>query len=448
MRQSFQTYFKVILNLLTALVGLLLCIFLLPRCIIFFLPFVIGWVISLIASPVVRFFEEKLKVRRKGASAIVIVAVLAAVILLVYAVGTKLVREGINFMNELPAMWESVMKEFDQVGRNLQGVYNRLPEDMQDTLNDFGNRMGEYFGGLMENVGTPTFEAVGNVAKQLPDIFLGVIMCILSAYFFVADKSYMSDVAEKYVPDSVKYRWNLIRRSLRNAVGGYFKAQFKIECWIYLLLVLGLLVLQVRYAFLVALGIAFLDFLPVFGTGTVMIPWAVIEILGKNYKMAVGLLIIWCVGQLVRQMIQPKIVGDSMGLHAIPTLFLLFIGYKAAGVVGMIFAVPIGIIVVNLYEEGVFDTTKQSIKILAAGFNRFRKIRPEDTAIVEAYEREMESRYQQELESAEEEERELEDAAKIRIEEPLIIRKIISRKTDADVGDDTGKYSSSDRRSR
>ena len=137
-----------------------------------------------------------------------------------------------------------------------------------------------------------------------------------------------------------------------------------------------------------------------------------------------------------------------MGLHAIPTLFLLFIGYKAAGVVGMIFAVPIGIIVVNLYEEGVFDTTKQSIKILAAGFNRFRKIRPEDTAIVEAYEREMESRYQQELESAEEEERELEDAAKIRIEEPLIIRKIISRKTDADVGDDTGKYSSSDRRSR
>ena len=293
MRQSFQTYFKVILNLLTALVGLLLCIFLLPRCIIFFLPFVIGWVISLIASPVVRFFEEKLKVRRKGASAIVIVAVLAAVILLVYAVGTKLVREGINFMNELPAMWESVMKEFDQVGRNLQGVYNRLPEDMQDTLNDFGNRMGEYFGGLMENVGTPTFEAVGNVAKQLPDIFLGVIMCILSAYFFVADKSYMSDVAEKYVPDSVKYRWNLIRRSLRNAVGGYFKAQFKIECWIYLLLVLGLLVLQVRYAFLVALGIAFLDFLPVFGTGTVMIPWAIIEILGKNYKMAVGLLIIW-----------------------------------------------------------------------------------------------------------------------------------------------------------
>ncbi len=430
MRQSIKTYLKVILNLITALIVLLLCIFLLPKCIFFFMPFVIGWIISLIAAPVVRFFEEKLKVRRKGASVIVIVAVLSAVILLFYGIGAKLVKEGISFVNELPMLWEGIMEEFNQVGENLEGVYNRLPEDMQQTLDNIGSQMGEYFGSLMEGVGTPTFEAVGNVAKQLPDIFLGVVMCILSAYFFVADKSYMSNIMKKYVPDSVRYRFDLIRRSFRNAVGGYFKAQFKIECWIYILLVIGLLALHVRYALLVALGIAFLDFLPVFGTGTVMIPWAVIEILSKDYKMAVGLLIIWCVGQLVRQMIQPKIVGDSIGVDAIPTLFLLFIGYKVAGVLGMILAVPIGIIVMNLYEEGVFDTTKQSIQILMAGFNKFRRIRPEDTAIVEAYEKEVEKSYQKELQSVQAGEREMEEASQIKIEEPLIIKKIISKKSE------------------
>ena len=161
-----------------------------------------------------------------------------------------------------------------------------------------------------------------------------------------------------------------------------------------------------------------------------MIPWAVIEILSKDYKMAVGLLIIWCVGQLVRQMIQPKIVGDSIGVDAIPTLFLLFIGYKAAGVLGMILAVPIGIIVMNLYEEGVFDTTKQSIQILMAGFNKFRRIRPEDTAIVEAYEKEVEKSYQKELQSVQAGEREMEEASQIKIEEPLIIKKIISKKSE------------------
>lgn len=430
MRQSIKTYLKVILNLITALIVLLLCIFLLPKCIFFFMPFVIGWIISLIAAPVVRFFEEKLKIRRKGASVIVIVAVLSAVILLFYGIGAKLVKEGISFVNELPMLWEGIMEEFNQVGENLEGVYNRLPEDMQQTLDNIGSQMGEYFGSLMEGAGTPTFEAVGNVAKQLPDIFLGVVMCILSAYFFVADKSYMSNIMKKYVPDSVRYRFDLIRRSFRNAVGGYFKAQFKIECWIYILLVIGLLALHVRYALLVALGIAFLDFLPVFGTGTVMIPWAVIEILSKDYKMAVGLLIIWCVGQLVRQMIQPKIVGDSIGVDAIPTLFLLFIGYKAAGVLGMILAVPIGIIVMNLYEEGVFDTTKQSIQILMAGFNKFRRIRPEDTAIVEAYEKEVEKSYQKELQSVQAGEREMEEASQIKIEEPLIIKKIISKKSE------------------
>lgn len=430
MKQSIRTYVKVVMNLLTALAGLLLCIFLLPKCIYFFMPFVIGWIISLLASPVVRFFEEKLKVRRKGATAIVIVAVLSGVIMLVYSAGSLLIREGIGFINELPMLWESIKSEFLHIGANLQGVYDRLPEDVQHTLYNVGAEMSSYFSGMMENAGTPTFEAVGNVARQLPDVFLGTIICILSSYFFVADKNYMTEAARKYVPDSIRYRCDLIRRSFRKAVGGYFKAQLKIEFWIYILLVIGLLTLHVRYALLVALGIAFMDLLPVFGTGTIMIPWAIIEILGKNYSMAVGLLIIWCVGQLVRQVIQPKIVGDSIGMNAIPTLFLLFIGYKIAGVIGMILAVPIGIIVVNLYEEGVFDTTKQSVQILVAGFNGFRKIRPEDTAIVTDYEQEAKNTYQRELESVEEEERVVEMASQIRIERPQIIKKIKDRKTD------------------
>ena len=83
MKQKAVTYVKVILNLVTALVILLLCIFLLPKVIVFFMPFVIGWIISLIAAPLVRFLEEKLKIRRKALSAFVIIAVLAVVILLV-----------------------------------------------------------------------------------------------------------------------------------------------------------------------------------------------------------------------------------------------------------------------------------------------------------------------------------------------------------------------------
>ena len=432
MRQSFKTYLKVILNLLTALAILLLCIFLVPKCIVFFMPFIVGWLISLIAAPVVRFFEEKFKVKRKAVSAIVIIAVIAVVVLAVYLIGAKLVKEGIGFINEVPKLWEIVLDEFNQVGKSLEVLYVKLPGDVQDKIQKITSEMGTYFEGIIGNISAPTFEAVGNVAKQIPDIIMAVIICLLSAYFFVADKGYMAQVAEKYVPASIRYNFELIKRSFRKAIGGYFKAQFKIECWIYLLLVIGLLILNVKYALLVALGIAFLDFLPVFGTGTVMIPWAVIAFLGKDYRMTFGLVIIWLVGQLVRQIIQPKIVGDSIGVDAIPTLFLLYIGYKIGGVVGMIFAVPIGIIIANLYEEGVFETTRQSVKILVAGFNRFRRIRPEDMAIVTDYEREVKDTYQQELSQEDSEIEQLEEASQLKIEEPPIIKKFMSKKEDWD----------------
>ena len=390
MKQKAVTYVKVILNLVTALVILLLCIFLLPKVIVFFMPFVIGWIISLIAAPLVRFLEEKLKIRRKALSAFVIIAVLAVVILLVYYVVVKLARETISFINELPVLWKSVEAEFAQIGANLQGIYVRLPLDVQEKITQLSNGLEDYFSNFVGEIGTPTFTAVGNFAKQLPDIFMAVIMTLLSSYFFVADKSYLSDCMKKYLPKAIYYRFSLIRSSFRDAVGGYFKAQLKIEIWIYMLLVIGLLILGIDYAFVIALGIAFLDLLPVFGTGTVMIPWAVIEILSGEYKRAVGLLIIWIIGQLVRQVIQPKIMGDSIGIDPIPTLFLLYIGYQVSGVLGMILALPIAIIVINLNEAGVFDTTKESFRILIAGFNRFRRLRDEDEEIVIEYETEIE----------------------------------------------------------
>lgn len=389
MKRANITYIKVILNLLTALVIFLLCVFLLPRLLIFFMPFVIGWIISLIASPLVRFLEKKLKIRRKAVSAFVIIAVLACVILLVYGIGVKLARETADFIDELPVLWERTEAEFEQIGANLSGVYTRLPKDIQDRLMNLGNDLGVYFSDFIGGIGTPTFTAVGNFAKQLPDIFMAVVMTLLSSYFFVADKNYLSEFMEKYLPGSIYYPLSLVRKSMRNAIGGYFKAQLKIEVWVYLILFIGFLILGIDYAFLIAFGIAFLDFLPVFGAGTVMIPWAVIEILSGEYKRAVGLLIIWCVGQLVRQFIQPKIMGDSIGVAPIPTLFLLYIGYQAAGVAGLIFALPISIIVINLNEEGVFDTTKESFRILVAGFNRFRRLHDEDRKIVSIYEEEV-----------------------------------------------------------
>lgn len=145
----------------------------------------------------------------------------------------------------------------------------------------------------------------------------------------MAERDQFRSSVAKYLPESFVGRFRLIKQSLLKAVGGYFKAQIKIEIWIYLLLVTGFFILQVDYALLIALGIAFLDFLPFFGTGTVMVPWAVVKFLNAEYPMTIGLLLLWGVSQLVRQIIQPKIVGDSVGMPPIPTLFYSISGIRA-----------------------------------------------------------------------------------------------------------------------
>lgn len=391
MESPMKKYCKALANLAVAVVVVLLIILLLPKVIGFFVPFVTGWVIALIAGPLVRFFEEKVKIKRKTGSAFVIVVVIGLVVLALYFVGAKLVDQIIGLVTSLPEMWEGMEADFAEIGRNMSVIYEKFPEDVQNTVNSIAEQANTYLGELFSRISSPTIAAVGNFAKQLPSFIIGLIMCLLSSYFFVAERKQINEWFRKHTPRSIQNRYLMMKRSLVKAVGGYLKAQLKIEVWMYLLLVIGLSVLKVNYSLLIALGIAFLDFLPFFGTGTVMVPWAIIKILSADYQMAIGLLIIWGVGQLARQIIQPKIVGDSIGVPPIPTLFLLFIGYKVGGVFGMIIAVPLGLIIFTMYQEGTFDTTKNSILILIAGINRFRRLKTEDMAEVEENRREEDS---------------------------------------------------------
>ena len=386
---NLRTYLKVFVNIGILLVLLLLCIFVVPRIIIYFMPFVIGWIIALIASPPVRFLEKHLKIKRKVGSAVTIIAVIAVVIIGGYLLGAKLIEEIVDFIGDLPLMWEGLQRDFAESAQRLQVASRLLPKSLGDTIKNISENIGEYVGDfvgkLVDKMSSPTLEALSRFAGNIPSIFIGVIMCLLSAYMFVADKEYVPNLLKKVLPLSITERWSLIKRGLYRAVGGYFKAQFKIEVWMYLLLAIGFWILRVRYAFLIAIGVALLDLLPFFGTGTILLPWAAIKFLSGDYMMVIGLLIIWGVGQLARQVIQPKIVGDSVGLAPIPTLVLLFVGYKAAGVIGMIIAVPIGIILLNMYEEGVFDTFLDSLKILYASLSNFRHLTQEDMEAVRIY---------------------------------------------------------------
>ena len=379
------TYIKILCNLSIFVVTLLLIMFCLPRLLIFFMPFVVAWIIACIATPIVKFVERHLRLKRKMSMVFVVVAIIGVVVAALYGVGVQVVKFVVSFISDLPALWETTRAEAQGIFQIVFEILEKLPGDGTAALEEMISNSGDYIAEAISKISVPTISAVGSIASKLPDIIIFTIMCLLATFFFVVERENIHQKFRAYMPKSILNVWDLVKKCFVESIGGYFKAQFKIEIWIYLLIVLGLFILKVNYAPIIALGIAILDLLPVFGTGAVLWPWAVINLVNGHYLAAAGMMAIWGISQLVRQFIQPKFVGDTLGVHPIPTLFLLFAGYKLSGVFGMIIAVPFGILAATLYREGVFKTTEQSLILLIGRISSFRQYDDAELKEIEKY---------------------------------------------------------------
>ena len=368
-----RPYWKVLVSLVFSLTATVLFIYVGIKAIFYFMPFVIGWILSVIAGPLVTFLEKKLKIMKRLGSAITIILVLALCIGLIYLIISQIWEEISVLIRNFPSMYHDLERGLSQIGAQGNTLFERFPEQIQNSWATLMNNLDDTASSLIGRIGEPTIEVAGNVAKRIPSVLIGTIVAFVSAYFFIADKENLGEWVKKVVPKSITSRLLLVGENLKYAMGGYFKAQFKIMGVVFAILLVGFTLMQIRFSILLAIAIAFLDFLPFFGTGTALIPWAIYKFLVGDYKMVAVLVILYGVTQLVRQLIQPKLVGDSMGLNPLYTLFLLYLGYRVGSVLGMIFAVPIGLILLNLYQAGAFDYILNDVKILAEGILSLRE---------------------------------------------------------------------------
>ncbi len=368
-----RPYWKVLVSLVFSLTATVLFIYVGIKAIFYFMPFVIGWILSVIAGPLETFLEKKLKIMKRLGSAITIILVLALCIGLIYLIISQIWEEISVLIRNFPSMYHDLERGLSQIGTQGNALFERFPEQIQNSWATLMNNLDDTASSLIGRIGEPTIEVAGNVAKRIPSVLIGTIVAFVSAYFFIADKENLGEWVKKVVPKSITSRLLLVGENLKYAMGGYFKAQFKIMGVVFAILLVGFTLMQIRFSILLAIAIAFLDFLPFFGTGTALIPWAIYKFLVGDYKMVAALVILYGVTQLVRQLIQPKLVGDSMGLNPLYTLFLLYLGYRVGSVLGMIFAVPIGLILLNLYQAGAFDYILNDVKILAEGILSLRE---------------------------------------------------------------------------
>ena len=368
-----KRYLRMILNIVIPFLGLCLVIFLGPRLLRFFMPFVVGWILALLANPLVRFLERRVKLVRRHGSMLIIIAALAIVIGLFYGAGLLVYREMGSFLADAPEIYQSVIAEIEDALQNGRKLAEYFPQNLQPPLLAFSDNLDGLFGKLVSRAAEPTVQIAGHVATSIPNLLVNMVITILSSYLFLADRESIMRWLKGHLPAFIFRYIEYMKRDAKGVIGGYFLAQFRIMCVVALILAAGFLVLGVRYGVLLAFLTAILDFLPIFGTGTVLFPWAVVKLFAGEYAYATGLILLYILTQVVRQIIQPKIVGESMGLPPLMTLFLLYLGFKLRGLTGMILAVPVGLVFINFYKYGAFYSMIRNFRMLMEAIQKFRR---------------------------------------------------------------------------
>lgn len=366
---------RIVVNLLVTLLGVGVLIFAVPKLFHFFVPLIVAWLIASIANPMVRFLEKHAKILRKHGSAIVIVFVLLLVGSLLYFLLYILIQQCSGLIKELPETYTKVMASVQEFLANLHDKYEFIPGNIQGFLLKNNDKFGGVIASFVESFeATKSISAVGSFAGKLIDWIIIAILTLMISYFFVAQRDTVKGMFRRYVPNAVKEFWNLALDTCLRALGGYLKACFKIMLVVFaiLLLIFGG-VMRAEYAVVLALLTAVLDFFPFLGTGIVITPWAIYCGITGEYVNVAILIISYVVCLIAHRLLEPKLIGDSVGMSPFATLISMFICYRLIGMLGLIIGIPVGMIVLAMKEQGVFESQIRGIKILAKDISEYRK---------------------------------------------------------------------------
>ena len=329
-----------------------------------FLPFLLGYIFAIAVNPLADLLQQKLKIPR-GFSAILVMVLIIGIVggVLTFAVW-KIVDEIRMLYIQFPTIYEEIQNGVHSFGDKWSVVYDNLPYNIQSAISTIGTDISDKAAEFINTKSTPMVDYAGNFAKALPKVFIAVIVFLLSAYFMVSENKVVSESVIKLFKPGFIERLNIVKRELKKYLGGYIKAQGILMFIAFGIMFIGLSLLDVNYALLIALVIAVLDALPFFGSGLVLWPWTIISFLNGNIKLGVGLIIIYIAVTVMRRFAEPKLVSTGLGMHPILTLMSMYVGYKTMSIGGLILGPIILMLIISFYKAGLFDAPIRLFKTL------------------------------------------------------------------------------------
>lgn len=302
------------------------------------LPFLLGGALALAAEPAVKFLCSRLRLPRGVATGIGVTMTFLMLVLILLLAGALVLRELSGLSSVLPQAQQMIQTGLGSLQDFLLSLASRAPDGLSGMLTQ--SILDLFSGGaaLLSQITNKLLSLVSGLLGRIPDSALGFGTGLISSFMISAKLPRIRLFLQQRTPDSWKKQYLPAVATTKNTVLSYLRAQIKLMGITFLILVAGLLLLRVHLAPLWAVLIAIVDAVPLLGTGTVMLPWALVCLLQGQHVLAIGLLGIYAAAAIVRSVLEPRLIGKQMGLDPLLTLAALYLGYQLWGVLGMLLA--------------------------------------------------------------------------------------------------------------
>ncbi len=314
------------------------------------LPFTLAWIVAFFLQGAVRLLHRHTRFSKKWLGSVLILLLWTGIAILLFFALRALLAQ----LSALPAF---LQYQKTSMSARLQTRYlelrARLPFLSQDNLeNDpLWQFLNRHLSTFFSQSGTSIWQTVRTWVSHLPSSFFSFLIFVMATFYFTADFTRLNGVLMERLPESVRQKVYACKRHFVRGGLSFLRAYLILLLITFVELLVGLSILKVPYSGAIALLISVLDFFPVLGVGTVLVPWALFLLLFGNYSLGIGLLILFAVVTVIRQLIEPHIVGSQIGLSPLATLFATYVGYRLFGFLGLVLAPLFLLLILQIGKE-------------------------------------------------------------------------------------------------
>lgn len=320
------------------------------------MPFVIGMVLAVVFRHLIDVIVKKTHIKRSFVSIFILLIFYGLLGFLISLIGVKMFSFIQNLVNGLPDLYE----------KTIQPAMNTIADDLilrfpgiEQYLADFLNNISDSIFSFLTTTSTTVLGTLTGLAGKVPLLLINLIFMIVSSFFFTIDYYRITRFVIRQFKGERREMILKLKNNGLGTLGKFFKAYAAIISISFFELSIGFFILKVPNAFLIGALVAIIDVLPILGTGAVLLPWSIISFILGNTRLGIGMLLLYVIITAVRQIIEPKIVGQQIGLHPIITLLLMFVGAQLMGVLGLLLLPILATIVKKLNDEGTIHLFKE-----------------------------------------------------------------------------------------